>query len=582
MSWIPNDEQQEILAASDDLVIIGGAGSGKTTVALEKARRFVCENELAPDQRVLFLSFSNTAVRRILEAARLALTYRERRKIAVTTFHSFCHEVLGAHWRLAGLGAPFELLAPGAVTVMKTRLGADEDPEAAVLALEKEGRVCFERYAPIVGALLDRVEALRTAYASAYPLVIVDEYQDTGDYEHELVRRLAQHGQLICCGDPKQRIYDFRPGTVNDRLDQAEADFGLRRVTLAQNHRSAEADIEEVAASILRGDRRILKPQTVHVETYFKHDELAARLKRRIIWLEREIRRHTRQPSREVSIAIMCFTNRFVGTLSQLLTSPSDTFTRPFRHRILLRQEDLSIAWEAVATVLALGRSVTAKTARVLRAAARLDRLGSATRIVHAERLEDWAAKIAAGTLSRRAQGAHQLRERIGRVVGNLDGDPAADAARVVEAFRGLKGDHLGHVVRLLDLRPFGVNATEMMTELADSHRLTGEYLRVEDLVARRLVDERLQGDVDAGSGRVLMTMHKCKGREFDAAIVVDGRNRESIVLPRERGKPAQSESRRLLATSIMRARFAAVILTNPVERCPLIPIFANVPEVTK
>ena len=113
MSWIPNDEQQEILAASDDLVIIGGAGSGKTTVALEKARRFVCENDLAPDQRVLFLSFSNTAVRRILEAARLALTYRERRKIAVTTFHSFCHEVLGAHWRLAGWELRLSFCHPG-------------------------------------------------------------------------------------------------------------------------------------------------------------------------------------------------------------------------------------------------------------------------------------------------------------------------------------------------------------------------------------------------------------------------------------------------------------------------------------
>ena len=227
MSWIPTDEQQAVLSSSDDLLIIGGAGSGKTTVALEKARRFASENELAPDQRVLFLSFSNTAVRRIQEAAGLALTKRDRRKIAVTTFHSFCHEVLGAHWRLAGLGAPFELLTPGAVAVMKTRLSDHEDPEASVLALEKEGQVCFERYAPLVVALFDRVGTLRTAYASAYPLVVVDEYQDTANHEHDLVRRLAQHGQLICCGDPKQRIYDFRLGTVDDRLGQAEEDFGF-------------------------------------------------------------------------------------------------------------------------------------------------------------------------------------------------------------------------------------------------------------------------------------------------------------------------------------------------------------------
>ena len=575
MSWIPTEAQQAVLTANDDLMVIGGAGSGKTTVALEKARRFADENEMASDQRVLFLSFSNTAVRRIQEAAGVTLTYRERRNIAVTTFHSFCHEVLRAHWRLAGLGAPFQLLAPGAIEVMKTRLPRDEDLKAAILAREREGRVGFDRYAPLAVALFDRARTLRKAYASAYPLVIVDEYQDTADDEHELVRRLAQHGQLICCGDPKQRIYGFRRGTVDDRIDQAEADFSLLRITLTHNHRSAETDIERVAASILRCDSRIKPPVSVGKQVYYRNSQLATLLKQQILQLERKVRSHTRQPGKRVSIAVMCFRNQFVGTLSQLLTSPSGSFKRPFRHRILLRQEGLAIAWEAVAAVMTLGPWVTAKTARVLEAAAQLDRLeggGSVSRIAQAEKLEGWAAKMMEGTLSGHAKGAHQLRESIGGLVGTLSGDPTADSLRVANAFRGLKGNHLRHVVRLLDLRPFGVNAGEMMTELAESHRGTGGYPRVEDLVARRLVQERLQGDVDAGSGRVLMTMHKCKGREFDAAIVVDGRNQDSIVLPGERRKAEQPESRRLLATSLQRARFAALVFTNGAEQCPLIP----------
>ena len=575
MSWIPTDAQQAILAESHDLLVIGGAGSGKTTVALKKARRFTDENEIAPDQRVLFLSFSNTAVRRIQEAAGITLTYRERRKIAVTTFHSFCHEVLSAHWRLAGLGAPLELLTPEVIAVMRTRLQNDKDLEAKILDQEKEGRVCFDRYVPLVVALFDRIQSLRMAYTSAYPLVIVDEYQDTADDEHELVCRLAQHGQLICCGDPKQRIYDFRPGTVDNRITQAEVDFGLRKITLTHNHRNTETDIERVAAAILKGEKRITKPESVQKKFYYTNVQLATLLKQQIIGLERTIRSHTQQPSREVSIAVMCFRNQFVGTLSQLLSTPSGSFKYPFRHQILLPQEGLAIAWEAVATVMALGPSVTEKAARVLCAAARLARLdagGSARRIAHAEQLEDWAAKMMDGSLPRRAQGAHQLLERISGLVGTLSGDPTVDSVRVSKAFRPLAGNHLKHVNRFLDLRPFGVNATEMMTELTESHRDTGGYLRVEDLVTHQLVQERLQGDVDTGTGLVLMTMHKCKGREFDGAIIVDGRNRDSIVLPSERQKANQPESRRLLATSIQRARFKTVVFTNQAEQCPLIP----------
>ena len=323
MSWIPTDAQQAILAESHDLLVIGGAGSGKTTVALKKARRFTGENEIAPDQRVLFLSFSNTAVRRIQEAAGITLTYRERRKIAVTTFHSFCHEVLSAHWRLAGLGAPLELLTPEVIAVMRTRLQNDKDLKAEILDQEKEGRVCFDRYVPLVVALFDRIQSLRMAYADAYPLVIVDEYQDTADDEHELVCRLAQHGQLICCGDPKQRIYDFRPGTVDNRIEQAEVDFGLYRITLTHNHRSEETDIEQVAAAILKGEKRITQPVSVRKQVYFNNTQLATLLKQQIIGLERTIRGRMQQPSREVSIAVMCFRNQFVGTLSQLLTTPN-------------------------------------------------------------------------------------------------------------------------------------------------------------------------------------------------------------------------------------------------------------------
>jgi len=62
------DQRKSILAKDGHMLIVGGPGAGKTTIALLKARRRVLHN-LAPEQRVLFLSFSNSAIRRIVESA---------------------------------------------------------------------------------------------------------------------------------------------------------------------------------------------------------------------------------------------------------------------------------------------------------------------------------------------------------------------------------------------------------------------------------------------------------------------------------------------------------------------------------
>src|SRR5580692_2039309 len=74
----------------------GGAGSGKTTIALRKAVRRI-DNGLSDGQFVLFLSFSSSAVFRIAQTSKIEAPVEKRQFLALHTFHSFCRELLRTH-----------------------------------------------------------------------------------------------------------------------------------------------------------------------------------------------------------------------------------------------------------------------------------------------------------------------------------------------------------------------------------------------------------------------------------------------------------------------------------------------------
>ena len=81
-------ERQKLLDCAGHAVVVGGPGSGKTTIALKKALLRI-EAGIMPGQSVLFLSFSRAAVARIVQASRLQLLKKQRSLLNVQTFHSF-------------------------------------------------------------------------------------------------------------------------------------------------------------------------------------------------------------------------------------------------------------------------------------------------------------------------------------------------------------------------------------------------------------------------------------------------------------------------------------------------------------
>lgn len=578
MVFNPTPAQQEVLDAEDDLLVVGQPGSGKTTVALEKARRLISAGSLAEHHRVLFLSFSNAAVNRIQVASRTTLDPRDRRHLEITTFHAFCLRILAAHRRLLGLRKPFALLPSEEEKILRSKCESSAQEKRELGRLEREeGQVIYDRFAPLVVELLQRIPALRSAYAGTYPLVFADEYQDTDDAQDELVRQLAEPGQLVCLGDPDQRIYGFRPGVRSDRLDRAERDLNLRRIVLTGNHRSGGFDIVDVARAVLNGQDRIPDPRSVRVRHYGNYTNLPVALKRAILEVERSVRRAAGEPNRRVSTAVMCYTNAFVGRLSEMLRTPDGQFERPFGHNVLLPPDQLAIAWDTVLAIMEPGLSVRGRTQTVLRRAADLQRLkGRQTNLERAERLERWAAELMEGTLDGRAQGVHALREGIGELVLSWTGDPEQDARSVTAMLRGIPGGHLDDIVRILEQCPLPGSNLYLGDRLTRAYLDTGAYTTARRIGREAVLQERLGTTTETTTGRVLLTMHKCKGKEFDGVVLVDGLRYHDFVVYRDSRPQNFPKTRRLLHVAISRARYSAVILTPVHQPSPLLPDFVS------
>src|SRR5262249_39219723 len=102
--------------------------------------------------------------------------------------------------------------------------------------------------------LFQTAPMLATSYGRAYPLIIVDEFQDTNADEWAMIARLGRNSRLIALGDPKQRIYDFK-GAHPRRFDEYIEEFRPTPFDFAgENNRSAGTDITQFANDIITGE----------------------------------------------------------------------------------------------------------------------------------------------------------------------------------------------------------------------------------------------------------------------------------------------------------------------------------------
>ncbi len=302
-------QREAVLHAGGPVLVVAGAGSGKTRVLTRRIAYLVAERDAHPGS-ILAITFTNKAASEMRHRVE-ELVGNRARLMWVSTFHSACVRILRAEIgnfgmkrafsiyddtdakRLMGLVARDQDIDPKRFPVrslmswVSARKNELVDHETAVREAsgpmqEVYARAYAEYQRRLVAAdaldfddiimttvhLLQAFPAVREAYRRRFRHVLVDEYQDTNHAQYVLIRELCaeqepggdapaiEPPELMVVGDSDQSIYAFRGATIRNILD-FESDFpGARTIKLEQNYRSTQNVLTAANAVISRNPKR--------------------------------------------------------------------------------------------------------------------------------------------------------------------------------------------------------------------------------------------------------------------------------------------------------------------------------------
>lgn len=559
-------KRQSILEAEGHILVLGGPGAGKTTVALLKAKTLF--PKLLSGQKLLFLSFSRAAVRQVLEGCQEHLTADERAAIEVKTYHAFCMEFLLSHGRLL-TGSNVSIIFPTQERLAKSSFEGDWAIERQRLS-EEDASYCFDLFASGVADLLERCSRLRELIGDCYPIIIVDEFQDTDDEQWRIIKALSLVTRILCLADKDQRIFDYREDIDPQRIDHLCDEVGPQVFDLGgENHRSPQGGILGFADAVLNNVTPLPKADDVKTVACWGN-AFPATVHAAVIWTFSQLRK---MEIEDPCVAVLARSNPLVSKVSNILREEhtySGSVLPPIEHSVVWDAELSAAAGAVVASILGWSDPVAdAPVADTLEAIARFYELKNATSpsasaAESVRKYREAAAKVREGKAPRIKSGKELVLANENTV--QFVGDPVRDwvtARKLLDEIDQL--NELFREARMVRL----FRATDAIgSGLADLWLENGHYGGAESFVSNTLEHERLISADQKPRGCILMSMHKSKGKEFDGVVIVEERF-SGVFFDPKREEPPFERTRRLLRVAITRAR-ARVTFVRPKDAFPL------------
>lgn len=292
-----NDKQREAVYTTDGpVLILAGAGSGKTTVLINRIAYLIGAKNVFPSQ-ILAITFTNKAAAELKSRLETMLG-SEGEMVWASTFHSLCVRILRRDIEKIGYPSSFNIFdRADQLTVVKEclkEMGLDDktyppksvlssigrakdellDPEALAKSvagdfrlekiaqiyslyqkkLQKYGSLDFDDIIMLTVKLFAEHEDVLKYYQHRFQYIMVDEYQDTNHAQYKLVSMLADaHKNLCVVGDDDQSIYKFRGANIENILSFEKQYTNAKVVKLEENYRSTQ-NILDAANNVIKNN----------------------------------------------------------------------------------------------------------------------------------------------------------------------------------------------------------------------------------------------------------------------------------------------------------------------------------------
>jgi len=593
---------EAVLHTEGPVLIVAGAGSGKTRALTHRIAYLIREHGVSP-YAILAITFTNKAAREMAERVEDLVGERVARGMWILTFHSACARILRREHEHVGLPSSFTIYddADTERLIAGVLKDLNLDPKryppramAAAIGRAKDHVVSAEEFAGAVTNVYERTigevyrgyeERKRAAgaldfddliaetvrlfrdhpavlehYQERFRYILIDEYQDTNRAQYQLVNLLAAgHRNLCVVGDADQGVYSWRGATIQNLLD-FERDYQDAAVFLMEQNYRSTSNILAVANALIQHNVQ-RKPKSLWTET--AGGELAVRYRadnehEEALFVAEEVHRLVEEEGfRYSDVAVFYRTNAQSRVLEDIFVRAGTPYRvvgglRFYQRkevkdvlaylRLLVNPQDVISARRVVNTPK---RGIGDQTVAALEGFAALEQVPFLEACRRVDEID---------TLGPRARGAVagfvDVMDRLAAALASGAGpqrmvEAAATGSGYLlelEAERTIEAEG-----RIENVRELGGVAAEFESRFPDEG-LPGFLEQI------ALVSEQDEYDEESGSV-TLMTLHNAKGLEFPVVFVI---GLEDGVFPhyRSMGEPAQlEEERRLMYVGITRAR---------------------------
>lgn len=556
--WQKIPEHETVINCGDSCFLVTSRpGRGKTSVALRFAEKALNDGSLKPSQGVLFLTFSRNAVYQISTSSKNILKDPStRERLRISTYHSFMWWLLQLFGRYSGLPRVLSLIwETKARAVLYKR---DFKSQTLPLFLAKEAKgITYDCFAPLCSNLL-KSDRIKRSLSELFPIVVVDEFQDTNDDQWEFIKSISKYSRLGCFADPDQMIHRFR-GATDDRIEQLNRGKKTTLYPLQEKClRTGEHHLLDFAEAILDNNPVSKNLAFVYrkrfLRNYFGPNAKSYYLKAtlREFYDDYKKRKLTGIPT----IALAAYANNSVGLIRKDLLQTKGKITKSYACKII--ESDFDESLEDL--IIHLAHWISGKSTTDLEIAIKI--IGSMIAPANIDSASQpiqslfFPNKLISGEIPLKGNA-----KKIVTTITEYDSNPMACTEVIKETANLLQ--ELGRKVKSLGDKLGKEGLEEKINHLLSVGAVcNGNGIKKEVcLLENKLQNERQQRcilqRVVPIKGRVVATMHKLKGKEFDYVALLTMPGEKFYKAPEE----TEIDARRLLYVGLTRARYDARIL---------------------